>query len=558
MTITKSIQSARSMTQKFLCLQHVISEIENCYKSTQSFLLKNIASHTLIKDFLDTLNTDNFNYRFKIPINSIPDNVQTIGLLTHKLLYTQLVQKLFNCNYEMTNSTGLNITDTIKKPNASIFAAQSADRKNYDNNKFNNEFITDSAQNFNHLSENVLNKRLNYILYNNRSKTINNSTASTTQTAKGLSKKISNIKMFMSSIEKTILKNMDIWRNINKIYNKKGNTNTLVLKSPQIETKDNKLLVSLKKSNFNLLNKKINKPHLYLNNAEAKAVKSELDHTDIIMNKNIINRLFRNSNTNYVNSNMKNSYFNTMLNKNDKTNLLTQNDAVINITRHQNYQIIHEGYNNNIQSNCIIDKKIFNTLNNFSDNKNITKFNIVKNTSAGAPENINNVCYDSVFSVNKLFNNIPQKLYIPLINKNIAYINIGTGLNNLNIFSNKTKKPYIYVLNIYKKIFSLLTKTVMLSKLAEPKMFSNYNTKSPLNISGVNYINNIYRLSDKDLTSLRETTNYVKKNVYAQPVINVTTGDINEKADIDFLIKKIGQSVQEGMETSIEGVVNYV
>ena len=66
------------------------------------------------------------------------------------------------------------------------------------------------------------------------------------------------------------------------------------------------------------------------------------------------------------------------------------------------------------------------------------------------------------------------------------------------------------------------------------------------------------QLSDKDLTSLRETTNYVKKNVYAQPVINVTTGDINEKADIDFLIKKIGQSVQEGMETSIEGVVNYV
>ena len=98
----------------------------------------------------------------------------------------------------------------------------------------------------------------------------------------------------------------------------------------------------------------------------------------------------------------------------------------------------------------------------------------------------------------------------------------------------------------------------MLSKLAVPKMFSNYNTKSPLNISGVNYINNIYRLSDKDLTSLRKTTNYVKKNVYAQPVINVTTGDINEKADIDFLIKKIGQSVQEGMETSIEGVVNYV
>ena len=379
MTITKSIQSARSMTQKFLCLQHVISEIENCYKSTQNFLLKNIDAQALIKDFLDTLNTDNFNYRFKIPINSIPDNVQTIRLLTHKLLYTQLVQKLFNCNYEMTNSSGLNITDTIKKPNANIFAAQSADRKNYDNNKFNNEIITDSAQNLNHLSENVLNKRLNYILYNNRSKTINNSTASNTQTAKGLSKKISNIKMFMSSIEKTILKNMDIWRNINKIYNKKGNTKTLVLKSPQIETKDNKLLVSLKKSNFNLLNKKINKPHLYLNNAEAEAVKSELDHTDIIINKNIINRLFRNSN-------MKNSYFNTMLNKNDKTNLLTQNDAVINITRHQNYQIIHEGYNNNIQSNCMIDKKIFNTLNNFSNNKNITKFNIVKNTSASVPE----------------------------------------------------------------------------------------------------------------------------------------------------------------------------
>ena len=43
---------------------------------------------------------------------------------------------------------------------------------------------------------------------------------------------------------------MDIWRNINKIYNKKGNTKTLVLKSPQIETKDNKLLVSFEKKQF--------------------------------------------------------------------------------------------------------------------------------------------------------------------------------------------------------------------------------------------------------------------------------------------------------------------
>lgn len=182
----------------------------------------------------------------------------------------------------------------------------------------------------------------------------------------------------------------------------------------------------------------------------------------------------------------------------------------------------------------MIDKKIFNTLNNFSNNKNITKFNIVKNTSASVPENINNICYNSVFSVNKLFNNIPKKLYIPLINKNIAYINIGTGLNNLNIFSNKTKKPYVYVLNIYKKIFSSLTKTVMLSKLAEPKMFSNYNTKSPLNISGVNYINNIYRLSDKDLTSLRKTTNYVKEKCIRPTVINVLPEILTKRLTLTF------------------------
>ena len=93
MTITKSIQSARSMTQKFLCLQHVISEIENCYKSTQNFLLKNIDAQALIKDFLDTLNTDNFNYRFKIPINSIPSYEPAIIAIEKKNPLTPPVRK---------------------------------------------------------------------------------------------------------------------------------------------------------------------------------------------------------------------------------------------------------------------------------------------------------------------------------------------------------------------------------------------------------------------------------------------------------------------------------
>ena len=145
------------------------------------------------------------------------------------------------------------------------------------------------------------------------------------------------------------------------------------------------------------------------------------------------------------------------------------------------------------------------------------------------------------------------------MNKNIEYINKDTQTNYLDFTRNKTKNHSIYAHNIFERNLSLLTKTIILeSKPAETETLSSYNTKNPCNISAVNNINTVFSLSNKDLISLREMTKYVKKNVYAQPVINVTTGDINEKVDIDYLIKKIGQSVQEGMETSIEGVVNYV
>lgn len=540
MTVTKSIQSAWFLTQNFLCLQRVISKNDNSYKKSLSFLFNYLdAAVRIIKDVSDTLNTDNINNRFKIPNSSVSDNVQTIRPITSKLMYTPLMQNLINCNSDTANVSGVNIIQTIKNTNTNLFAEQSDDRKNFVKYKLNNKIITDSAQNFKQLSEKSLYTLLNNNLYNKGSKTANISAVNSIKTAEKISENLLSRKMYTSSIKR----HMDLYSNINKFYDIK----TLILKTPLMETADNNLTISLKNGSFNLLNKNIFNPPLYTNTAETSALKSRFKHAGISENKNF----------NYLNSNINNTSVNTLLHTDDKTVLLEENAAVISLTKHNIYRV----NNNKIQSNYMKNEKIFNTPISYFNkkHKNINKFYILNNTSDCISKNINNICYGSDVSINKLFINIPRTLYTSIMNKNIKFINKDAQTNYLDFVRNKTKNHSIYALNISEKNLSSLTKTIMLeNKLAETETLNSYNTKSPCNIFNVNNINTVSNLSNKDLISLREMTKYVKKNVYAQPVINVTTGDINEKADIDYLIKKIGQSVQEGMETSIEGVVNYV
>lgn len=540
MTVTKSIQSAWSLTQNFLCLQHVISKNDNSYKKSFSFLFNYLdAAVRIIKDVSDTLNTDNINNRFKIPNSSVSDNVQTIRPITSKLMYTPLMQNLINCNSDTANVSGVNIIQTIKNTNTNLFAEQSDDRKNFVKYKLDDKIITDSAQNLKQLSEKILYRQLNNNLYNKGSKTTNISAVNSIKTAEELPQNLLSRKMYTSSIKR----HMDLYSNINKFYDIK----TLILKTPLMETAYNNLTISIKNGSFNLLNKNIFNPHLYTNTAETSALKSRFNHEDISENKNF----------NYLNNNINNTNVDTLLYTDDKTVLLEENAAVINLTKHN----VDRVYNNKIQSNYIKNENIFNTPISYSNkkNKNINKFNILNSTSACISTNINNICYGNDVSANKLFINIPKTLYTSIMNKNIEYINKDTQTNYLDFTRNKTKNHSIYAHNIFERNLSSLTKTIMLeSKPAETETLSSYNTKNPCNISAVNNINTVFSLSNKDLISLREMTKYVKKNVYAQPVINVTTGDINEKVDIDYLIKKIGQSVQEGMETSIEGVVNYV
>lgn len=224
---------------------------------------------------------------------------------------------------------GENITQTIKNTNTNLSAEQSAYRKNFGKYKLNNKIITDSAQNFKQLSENILNTQLNNNLYNKSSKAANISTANSIKTSGDLSQNLLSRKMYTSNIEK----HMDLYSNINKFYDIK----TLILKISVMETADNNLTISIKKDSFNLLNKNIFNTHLYTNTAETSALKSRFNHEDISENKNF----------NSLNSNINNTDVNTLIHTDDKMVLLEENAAVINLTKHN----VDRVNNNKIQSN---------------------------------------------------------------------------------------------------------------------------------------------------------------------------------------------------------------
>ena len=80
-----------------------------------------------------------------------------------------------------------------------------------------------------------------------------------------------------------------------------------------------------------------------------------------------------------------------------------------------------------------------------------------------------------------------------------------------------------------------------------------------INVGEVDNVKNVsgsVDVSSEDLKLLREMAeqDYIQNYISNAPVVNVTTGDINENADIEYLLRGIGTRVREEIETSMEGV----
>lgn len=80
-----------------------------------------------------------------------------------------------------------------------------------------------------------------------------------------------------------------------------------------------------------------------------------------------------------------------------------------------------------------------------------------------------------------------------------------------------------------------------------------------LNIGNVDNVSNVegeVDVSSEDLKLLRELAEqqYIQNYISNDPVLYITTGDINENADVDYLIKGVGKTLKEEIESSMEGV----
>lgn len=79
------------------------------------------------------------------------------------------------------------------------------------------------------------------------------------------------------------------------------------------------------------------------------------------------------------------------------------------------------------------------------------------------------------------------------------------------------------------------------------------------NIGNVDNVSNVegeVDVSSEDLKLLRELAEqqYIQNYISNDPVLYITTGDINENADVDYLIKGVGKTLKEEIESSMEGV----
>lgn len=88
------------------------------------------------------------------------------------------------------------------------------------------------------------------------------------------------------------------------------------------------------------------------------------------------------------------------------------------------------------------------------------------------------------------------------------------------------------------------------------------NTGAPANIKNVNHVNTVgsinesVDISSDDLKMLRELAEIqaIQNFVELTPTVQVTTGNINNAGDIDTIINKIGQKLNEEFVSTAQGV----
>lgn len=95
---------------------------------------------------------------------------------------------------------------------------------------------------------------------------------------------------------------------------------------------------------------------------------------------------------------------------------------------------------------------------------------------------------------------------------------------------------------------------------AEDKISNLFNGSNTLgDIGSVGNVENVsgeVDVASEDLKLLRELAEqqYIQNYISNDPVVYVTTGDVHENADIDYLIKGVAYKIKEEIDTSMEGV----
>jgi len=76
------------------------------------------------------------------------------------------------------------------------------------------------------------------------------------------------------------------------------------------------------------------------------------------------------------------------------------------------------------------------------------------------------------------------------------------------------------------------------------------------NVANVENVEGEVDVASEDLKLLRELAEqqYIQNYISNEPVVYVTTGDVHENADIDYLVKGITTKIKEEIDTSMEGV----